>query len=329
MAGPPPISWVVDPTEAGAREVAPGLHRLRLPVGWEHISHVNAYIEQTGDGLTLFDCGTGGDDTCIAALEHAFAQSGHRVEDVTKLVITHVHSDHMGLAPYVLERSHAELYAHPDGAHFYDSIHEPRSIEAKREHRARQEGVPEDRLEPYRTTREEREGAQGVVTPDHLLTDGTTVDGWTVHETPGHAPSHVCLTKDGVAIVGDLICVAFVPWLDYGYTPDPLAELLNSLDTLEALDAKLALPGHGRPLTDVQTTIDETRAGFEDRLTRTRDAIAQGPAGAYDLTTRIFGDEADLPATGHMTEMLSYLRYLRRRGEITRETNDDGTFSYR
>ncbi len=155
-----------------------------------------------------------------------------------------------------------------------------------------------------------------------------TVSGFTVLETPGHAPSHVCLLRDDVAIVGDLICPAFVPWLDYGYSADPLAETLTSLDALDAAGATLALPGHGRPITDVATTIQETRDGFAQRLDATRRALRAGPAGAYEVTTRIWGEEPDLQATGHMTEMLSYLRYLRGRGEIGRVTEDDGTYRY-
>ncbi|MEA2296791.1 MAG: hypothetical protein QOE86_4430 [Solirubrobacteraceae bacterium] len=333
MAGPPPKDWSVDPATAGAREVIPGLWRLRLPLAWEAINHVNAYLIE-GDAVTLVDCGTAGHPTCATALEVALEATGHALEDVKQLVLTHVHSDHMGLAQLVLERSGAELCAHPDDAHFYDAMREPDRIVAARERRARQEGVPEERLPVYRTADEELEGALAPVTPTHLLTDGVTVatglGPFEVHETPGHCPSHVCLLQrdTGVAIVGDLICPAFVPWLDYGYSADPMAETFASLDVLERLDARLALPGHGRPIEHVQGTIEDTRNGFAQRLGDTRRALAQGPAGAYELATRIWGEEPDLQATGHMTELLSYLRYLRGLGEVTRTTVEDGTYRY-
>jgi glyoxylase-like metal-dependent hydrolase (beta-lactamase superfamily II) len=328
MAGPPPSNWEVDPATAGAREVAPGLWRLRIPLAWEAINHVNAYLVE-GDELTLVDCGTAGHPSCAEALEVAIGAAGHALEDVGRLVLTHIHSDHMGLAPLVVERSGAEVWAHPDDGHFYDAIRDTDRIVAARERRSRQEGVPEHRLEPFRTADEELQGALGPVTATHTLADGVTVSGFDVVETPGHCPSHVCLARADVVIAGDLICPAFVPWLDYGYSADPLAQTLASLDTLEALDAPLALPGHGRPITDVHATIEDTRSGFAQRLDATRRALEHGPAGAYELTTRIWGEEPDLQATGHMTELLSYLRHLRQRGEIRREINDDGTFSYR
>ena len=70
----------------------------------------------------------------------------------------------MGLAQLVVERSGAEVWSHPNDAHFYDAIHETERIVAARERRARQEGVPEQRLEVYRTADEELQGALGPVT---------------------------------------------------------------------------------------------------------------------------------------------------------------------
>jgi glyoxylase-like metal-dependent hydrolase (beta-lactamase superfamily II) len=334
VAGPPPSDWAVEPAAAGAREVAPGLWRLRLPLPWDGIDHVNAYVIEEPGGVTLVDCGSAGDPTHATALERALDQAGHTLEDVRRLVLTHVHSDHMGLAALVLERSNAELWAHPDDAHFYDAIHETDRIVAARTRRSRQEGVPEARMEPFATAAEELEGALAPVTADHRLADGVSVPTGLgpleVHETPGHCPSHVCLYQPdhGLAFVGDLICPAFVPWLDYGYSADPMAETFASLVTLDGLGPVLSLPGHGRPIEDTRTVVAETRSGFERRIQDTRQALSQGPAGAYELTTRIWGEEPDLPAMTHMTELLSYLRFLRGRGEVVRTTQDDGTYRY-
>jgi glyoxylase-like metal-dependent hydrolase (beta-lactamase superfamily II) len=267
MAGPPPTSWAVEPEYAGARQVAPGVWRLRLPMAWEGISHVNAYvIERADDGVLLVDCGTAGHPSCAEALVEAFTETGHTLEDVRALVITHVHSDHMGLAKLVQDRSGAPVWAHPDDAHFYDALRDPERIVAARERRATQEGVPEWRMEAYRTAQEELEGALAEVHAQYRLVEGTTVDSalgpWEVLETPGHCPSHVCLVQRDhrIAIVGDLICPAFVPWMDYGYSPDPVAEMLASLDRLAAIgDIDVALPGHGRPITDVAGVIADTR----------------------------------------------------------------------
>ncbi|HET6507038.1 MAG TPA: MBL fold metallo-hydrolase [Baekduia sp.] len=340
MTGPPPAGWAVAPETAGAREIVPGLWRLRLPTGWPGIDHVNAYAidRAQGDGIVLVDCGTAGDPSCVAALEVALEAAGGRtLEDVRLLVATHAHSDHIGTAPVVVARGGAELWAHPDSTHFTAAFREPERIAAARERRARREGVPEARLEAYRTTREEQEGVLDLVTPGRALRDGDVVDSalgpWEVLETPGHCPSHVCLVQRErrLLLAGDLLCAAFVPWLDYGCSPDPVAEALASLDRVEGLgEITHALPGHGRPITDVPATIALTRAGFARRLDATRAAVAQGPAGAYAIATRMFGEEDDIEATGHLTEVLGYLRHLRLRGEVVRDrADDDDTYIYR
>jgi hypothetical protein len=119
--------------------------------------------------------------------------------------------------------------------------------------------------------------------------------------------------------------------MDYGCSPDPVAESLASLNRVEGLGPPaLALPGHGRPITDVPATLALTRAGFAQRLGATRAAVAQGPAGAYEITTRMFGaEDDDIEATGHLTEVLGYLRHLRLAGAVVREQAGDDTYIYR
>jgi glyoxylase-like metal-dependent hydrolase (beta-lactamase superfamily II) len=98
MTGLPPDSWAVDPSAVSARELVPGLWRLRLPMPWHHVSHVNAYAVARADGgIVLIDCGSGGHRSALAALENALAQAGFSLADVRDLVITHFHTDHMGL----------------------------------------------------------------------------------------------------------------------------------------------------------------------------------------------------------------------------------------
>ena len=87
-------------------------------------------------------------------------------------------------------------------------------------------------------------------------------DAGRVYETPGHAPSHVCLFQPErrLLISGDHLLGRVSLYYDYGYTPDPAGEFLRSLDVVEQLDARLCLPGHGRTFTDVQAHIEANRA---------------------------------------------------------------------
>lgn len=334
MTGPPPPTWAVDPATAGAREVTRGLWRLRIPLGWVRPTHVNAYAIARDDGLLLVDSGSAGHPSAAAALEKALADAGYRLEDVSAVVLTHAHSDHCGLAGLLRERSGAPIWGHPDDGHFYDARVDPRGVWERRRERARREGVPDAELGAFADVREELEGALPGGRPDRPLREGTTfasaLGPWEAIETPGHAPSHVCLVQrqTGIAIVGDLICASFFPWMDYGYTPDPVAELLTSLDRLEGVGVELALPGHGRPLEGVGDVIAEHRDSLHARLEETVDALAAAPTDGHGLTVRTHGEAVGLTGVENTAETLAYLRHLRLGGRVERTTTATGRHLY-
>ena len=132
---------------------------------------------------------------------------------------------------------------------------------------ARQSGVPEEPLRRYAAERElaGESGIAGPIEPDRDLLTGVTIDtdlgDWIVHETPGHAPSHVCLFQPErrLLISGDHLLGRISLYFDYGYSPDPVGEFLHSLDVVERLGARLCLPGHGRTFTDVHAHIQGNR----------------------------------------------------------------------
>jgi glyoxylase-like metal-dependent hydrolase (beta-lactamase superfamily II) len=334
VTGPPPATWAIDPSLASAREIVPGIWRLRLPLSWVGNGHVNAYVIARDDGVILVDCGGGGHPSCLQALAAGLAATGHRLADIRVLALTHAHSDHAGLARTVVAASGAELWAHPSNGHFYDVWHNPGRISEARWRRALLEGVPESRLAAYADLDEELLGVDGPVVPDEPMRNGVLLASrlgpWEVVETPGHAPSHVSLFQrdHGLLLAGDAVCVAFVPWMDYGCSPDPYGESLAALDRLAGLPpVTLTLPGHGRPLIDLPLVIAEHRAGFAARLDAVRGELAVRPQSAYELTERLWGVEDDIPAVGHLTEVLCLLRHLRVTGELAR-TVDDSAHRY-
>ena len=337
MTGPPPDSWAVDPSESGSREVVPGLWRLRLPVGWSHIDHVNAYAVRREDGIMLVDCGTAGDPSCAEALVRGLDDAGLALDEVKALALTHFHTDHAGLAAFLREQGPIEIYGHRADAHIHAAVAEPERTYAEREAFARREGVPDSRLAAFADVREEVGGMSGIARPDHPIGDGATIDSalgpWEVFETPGHAPSGVSLLQreHGIAIVGDVICALVVPWFDYGWSPDPVAEQQRSLDLIDSIDSlQLALPGHGRPLSEVARVTAMHRADLELRLGVTMDALRQGPGTGYEIADRAFGIDSasDLAAVGLLGETLSYLRHLHFEGDVDRGRGDDGIHLY-
>jgi len=317
--------------EVGRGErVLPGVWRLRLPLPYPGVPHCNAWALSAGDGIVLVDCGMH-EPGALEHLVRALQQVGLRLADVRLLVCTHAHADHYGQAADVLDAAGCELWMHPDHAHTTAAASDPEQALARRLEVARQSGVPAEPLRRWAEQRRDQgDGIRRLVLPDRDLVAGvevrTDLGVWRVLETPGHAPSHVCLyaAKRRVLLSGDHLLGRVSLYYDFGWSPDPVGEFVRSLDVVAALDARLCLSGHGRSFNDVRAHIAGNRALVAGRLDRTRLAVAAaGPVAAYDVVAPVHG-EAVTPATATwwLTETLCYLRHLEVLGVVERHAGD-------
>jgi glyoxylase-like metal-dependent hydrolase (beta-lactamase superfamily II) len=203
---------------------------------------------------------------------------------------------------------------------------DPEALLARRLEVARQSGVPEEPLRRYAAERARREtGIAAVIEPDRDLLPGVTIDtdlgDWTVHETPGHAPSHVCLfqPEHRLLISGDHLLGRISLYFDYGYTPDPVGEFQTSLDVVERLGARLCLPGHGRTFADVYAHIEGNRKLVRERLARVLEAVEREPLTAFDVVPHVYGDSLGAQnAHWLLSKILGYLTHLEAEGKIRR-----------
>jgi glyoxylase-like metal-dependent hydrolase (beta-lactamase superfamily II) len=312
--------------------VLPGLWRLRLPLPWPGVPHCNAWAIAAGSGITLVDCGMHQPGS-MAQLETAMAQVGLRLEQVQRLLITHAHADHWGQSATVLERACCELWMHPNHAHATAKGIDPDAAIARRLEVARQSGVPPAALERlYEQVRDMPAGVAAVVLPDHALVDGIVIETdlgpWTVYETPGHAPSHVCFYQPErrLLISGDHLLGRVSLFFEYGWTPDPIAEFQRSLTVVERLDARLCMSGHGRTFTDVAAHIEGSRQQLAERLGQTFAAAAtsDGPVTALELVPAVFGEPLGPGTRWRLDDVLCYLNHLERAGAVTRSNDSEG-----
>jgi glyoxylase-like metal-dependent hydrolase (beta-lactamase superfamily II) len=220
----------------------------------------------------------------LGQLERALEMVGLRLDHVRLLVCTHAHADHCGQATAIVERAGCELWMHPNHLHMTAQASDPEQALARRVEVARQSGVP---AEPLRRWAERRAGQSlgivGTPVPDRDLLPGMTIDSdlgpWSVHETPGHAPSHVCLHQADrrLLLSGDQLLGRVSLYFDHGFSPDPVGEFMGSLDAVEALGARLCLSGHGRPFSDVRATSRRTARSSASGCTRSGSPSARRP----------------------------------------------------
>jgi glyoxylase-like metal-dependent hydrolase (beta-lactamase superfamily II) len=313
---------------ARADRVLPGLWRLRLPLPWLGVPHVNAYAIAAGSGIVLVDTGLH-EPGALRQLQRALDQAGGvDLAHVRLLVCTHAHSDHYGQAGPILESAGCELWMHPNHAHMTEAAGDPERMLERRLEVARQSGVPADLLARYESERRGQGiGIAQVALPDRELVDGVQVEtdlgAWRVYETPGHAPSHVVLHQPerGLLLSGDHLLGRVSLYYDYGHTPDPVGEFLHSLGVVESLDVRLVLAGHGRPVREARALVQANRREVEARLSRVRDCLRDGAKTAYEIVPAVLGGDEHSISWG-LTETLSYLRHLERAGEL--EKLDEG-----
>jgi glyoxylase-like metal-dependent hydrolase (beta-lactamase superfamily II) len=307
-------------------KILPGLWRLRLPLPWPGVPHGNAWAIAAGSGIVLVDTGMHEADS-MGQLERALDQVNLRLEHVRLVVCTHAHSDHWGQAAPICDRAGCQLWLHPRHEHATRSAADPEAALARRLEVARQSGVPAAVLTRYAERMKGiPSGIARVIEPDRDLLPGVEVESdlgtWQVYETPGHAPSHVCLYQPErrLLISGDHLLGRISLYYDYGWTPDPAGEFLRSLNVVDALDARLCLAGHGRPFTDVHGHIEGNRRLVHERLRAVMAALDGDPRTALDISPEVYG-EALTPANASwlLSQTLCYLRHLELAERVTRE----------
>jgi glyoxylase-like metal-dependent hydrolase (beta-lactamase superfamily II) len=320
------------PEAPRAEKVIPGVWRLRLPLPWPGVPHGNVWAVAADGGIVLFDTGIGGKGG-LRRFDLALAQAGFGLEDVRLLVCTHSHADHYGLAAPIVEGAGCELWMHPAWGHVRLMADDPAGALENRIEVARQSGVPPAALERYRASREgdNETGVDAIVEPDRDLLPGVEVETdlgtWQVHETPGHAPSHVVLHQPErrLLISGDHLLGRTVLFFDYGHSPDPVGEFLRSLDRVEPLDAGLVLPGHGRTFRDFETKIAEARRQVAALLEKAREGLAGGETTAFEIVAALLGPEkVNSPASAWALQIvLSCLDHLTILGEVEKVEGTD------
>jgi glyoxylase-like metal-dependent hydrolase (beta-lactamase superfamily II) len=317
------------PQLARTERVLPGIWRLRLPCPWPGVPHVNAWAVRAGSGVVLFDTGIGGSEGG-GQLEIALRQAGFSLADVELLVCTHAHSDHYGAAGTVVDAAGCELWMHPAWGHIRAIVEDPDRAWDRRIEIARQSGVPDWALERYEERRGEDPLIDRIVEPDRDLLPGveveTDVGVWQVHETPGHAPSHVVLHQPErrLMISGDHLLGRVSVFFEYGSSPDPVGEFLGSLDEIEGLGTDLCLAGHGRPFRDIPAKIEANRALVAEQMDRVRRSLEGDPKPAFETVPDLLGPNYS-PATAAwgLQLALAYLDHLEIRGLATPEPGSD------
>ena len=325
------------PRPGEAVEIAPGILWLRFPLPFA-LDHVNVWALEDGDGWTIVDTAFG-DATCkgiwLELLDGAL-----RARPVRRLVVTHYHPDHIGLAGWLTARTGAEFWM-PEAEWLTARLLFSDAGEAALATAMdfyRKAGLDADTL-----TELEADGnvyARRISPPPttfHPLRAGQALDiggrRFEVLIGEGHAPAQACLfcAEENLLFAADQILPRIspvVPVWPQAPEADPLGGFLETLEHFRRLPAATrALPAHDWPFADLHGRIDALVAHHAARLAEAEAAI-DGSADARTVLQALFPEIADVHQIRFaLGETLSHLNRLCTAGRVAR-TVEDGVWRY-
>lgn len=329
--------WDQAPALGQTIEISPGVlwMRMALPTA---LNHINVWALADGPGWTVVDTGMH-TPTTVQAWEDLLSTRGALgARPVSRVVCTHMHPDHVGMAGALVRRFGARLwmtrleYLHcrvlvsdtgrpvpPDGVAFY-----------------RRAGWNEEQLRAYH----ERFGHYGMYIdqlPDSYrrLTDGEALNiggqSWQVVVGRGHSPEHACLYNPKLKLLlsGDQVLPRISSNVSVHPTEpdaDPLSEWLDSLEKIrrEVSDDVLVLPAHNLPFKGLHGRLDALAGSVHTGLDKLRVALRK-PSRAIDVFGSLFARPINDPALYFMAtgESQAHINHLLHQGQVVIDHIDD------
>ena len=322
-------------------KIMPGIYQMKIPIPNNPLGYTNTYLVQGGDERLLIDAGWD-DEKALQSLRSQLADIGVDLKDITKIIVTHAHFDHYGLAGRVKQLSMAKIALHyldknllaPVNTNMHELLNQ-------NEHWFYTNGVPTAELPATRFAFAPMRRFSTITPPDIALRDREIISAGPfrlqVVWTPGHSPGHICLYEPThkILFAGDHILPIITPniSLQPQSNTNPLGDFLNSLNKVKQLDINLVLPAHEDLFEDLNTRVDEIHLHHELRNTEILEAIGTKPKTAYQISTLItwmpefgginFQNLGPSDKRMAVSETLAHLMAMRINGMVVQVNRDD------
>lgn len=325
------------------QQVAPGIYWLRMPLPFE-LDHINLYLLEDNhngqEGFAVIDTGIGtsrSEELWDALLETLG-------KPITKVIVTHLHPDHIGMAGYLVEKFRVPLFM--SQAEYFTA----RAISAGARGASDWQddeylvrcGMTPEYVENASKNRKQGKGVGQVIRPIplqfyRLQADEVIAIGehdWQVYIGRGHSPEHVCLynSETKTLISGDHVLPGISPNIGV-YSTEPDANSLQMyLDTLPQFtqlpEDTLVLPSHKRPFYGLHTRVNELLSHHHEHLDNLREFCQLGKTIEQCLPVLFKRKLTDHNLFFALAEAYSHLNYLYFAGECSREINAQGQFIF-
>ena len=316
------------PVPGEVKAVAPGILWVRIPLPFR-LNHVNVYLMEDGDGWAILDTGIGNDET--RTTWEVLVRGPLRGRRLTRLIVTHFHPDHIGLAGWLCERFDLPLLTSQTSYLGCLNISlSPGALDAK----PYRDFYLQHGLSPDVTAQVATRGHDYLKMVHNLppvfmrLVDGDTIvigdRTFSVLTGDGHAPEQVMLycAKEQLFLAADQVLAKITPNVSvWAVDPDgdPLGLYLRSLGELKAAlpDDVLVLPGHQLPFHGLHRRASQLISHHEDRCCMIAEACRVAPKSAAELVPIIFPRVLDPHQMSFaFSEVQAHINYMLRIGRL-------------
>ncbi len=303
------------------------LYQITVPTPFK-VGPVNCYLATT-DPITLIDTGPLQADT-RAELDAGFKEIGLARKDIQRIIVTHAHSDHYGLAAEIVRDSGAEVWTHRYNRSTLDAQAEDRQRRSEFYWQITIEsGVPDEERQRLADSRHSGERYAASVKIDRTIDEGDEIEfahkKWRVYHTPGHAgglivlfdpDSRVLLSNDH--LLRDISSNPVVePAPEGGPRPHRLVEYIQHLQRMIELKPVVAWTGHGDPVHNVAKLVKQRLAFHSRRAEKIIDLLGAEERSAYEIAEPLFGRLNGLDSFLALSETIGHLEWLQEQGRVT------------
>lgn len=305
------------------------VHRISVPTPF-YVGPVNVYLIEE-DPLTLIDVGPR-DDNSLEGLRSGLRSLGHKFSDIKRIVISHAHADHYGLARVVVEESAATVLIHEWDA--------PAVLENHDDHAYREllsaAGVPQKTIDRMLDGYEKFKGFAYPLQRVETLKDNDEIlfdhESLSVVHTPGHTPGSICLVRasNRMVFASDTVLKTITP--NPVLSPDPinskrrfqsLGEYLVSLARIRSLAPTVLKGGHGEDVVDFDEHFHRMFRFTKARQSKLLGLLPkQGAVNAWDTSKQLFPDASGYHRFLALSETVAHLDYAVAENKLTVERRE-------